>query len=83
MAAKTAEGQAKIATVKKTQGKQWEYLVVDPWGRSMHFKSEDSQTSFLNEFGEQGWELVGVVTDIAEAGTHGTMYYFKREKKSR
>ncbi|GMU30382.1 MAG: hypothetical protein L6Q31_05415 [Fimbriimonadaceae bacterium] len=57
--------------------RKWEYLVRT----SKDFRTNvyGDFESFLDSFGEDGWELVAVVDRVFEGDSDSQEYYFKRE----
>lgn len=47
------------------------------WEYKSAFRDSGTEESFLNEFGQQGWELVSFVQ-----GNFGVSYIFKRIKET-
>lgn len=56
---------------------RWEYIVLDSEevSKLMKRKDQKSETEWLNELGEQGWELAGVF----KYNMGPVQYYFKRQ----
>jgi len=55
--------------------KKYEYLVLGICSNTSVGKSSEQQ-KILNEYGEQGWELVSIIK-----GVERFIFYFKREVK--
>ena len=58
--------------------KRFEYMVG---GLGVKWKPEDEQAQ-LDELGEQGWELVSVITRPDPHGRPCCYYYLRRDKRS-
>jgi hypothetical protein len=50
----------------------WEYKVIVP--------DVSESGNWLEQAGQQGWELVSVSTDVQSGSTTNKFYYFKRAK---
>ena len=63
--------------------KKWEYRIIDtkevPGGGIFHGKSREAVEAYLNELGEQGWEIINI--DALELQSYGAaLDLAKRER---
>lgn len=57
------------------RGEQWEYLVV-----KLETYEEKKQQEYLNDLGNEGWELVAVTPYVHEGGVVDISAYLKRRR---